>query len=624
MRSNLVAVSLAAVLASSMLFIGGCTDDDEDGSATVPGAGITPRGIPYEVWGTDQSNTVADAGGRGLQGSNMWIWDSADVETQLAGGAAAAPIPCNNGATPGPCAMEAIFPGDLVDEEGTALSDAFGAGFARMHGSLPDPRGKYMNVNMFAPGGGYVGIMDGKSKSAVALFRVSKNGGPTANRSVHMSFWNKDGSALFVANLHGRIVERIDITRDAGGNITNANLNRAAALSAASGIRATIAADGRSHAYRGNNALGVPLVSTVSGDYSASAFTDLTPAGKCKENGCTTAADGTTLAEGETNNGAAGGRPGGVIICPIVSDNDMLYITFGAGGMLVADARKTPMQIVAEYGNQEVNGAGCGGVHTGDSIWLDGGVSAAPGGANRSTFTVYTVNDTIITAAANAGTILPENTPAIKTIFKDESNTSASGNIGAVVNVAAGTVIEEGSVVNNTGQIFGTSTRRDAHGMINTTDDKYVHVVDRIQNTMEVFETATETHVGSYSLMTDDGSMPVMGESTPGACADASVTDDAALPTNDPAPDLMDTTPDGKYIVVALRGPAPVTVTHGAQGSCPGVGMIELTQGGASGKLVAVLRSVNTVDNAEVSAPGGVVYIGAERSDIHGAATRRK
>jgi hypothetical protein len=115
-----------------------------------------------------------------------------------------------------------------------------------------------------------------------------------------------------------------------------------------------------------------------------------------------------------------------------------------------------------------------------------------------------------------------------------------------------------------------------------------------------------------------------MGESTPGACAAKSVTDDATLPTNDPAPDLMDTTPDGKYIVVALRGPAPVTVTHGGQGSCPGVGMIELTDGGASGKLVAVLRASNTVDTATGSFPGGIDYVGAERADIHGAAARRK
>ena len=61
--------------------------------------------------------------------------------------------------------------------------------------------------------------------------------------------------------------------------------------------------------------------------------------------------------------------------------------------------------------------------------------------------------------------------------------------------------------------------------------------------------------------------------------------------------------------------------------SMPGgghVGIIELTNGGASGKLVTVLRTTNTVDNAPPSAPGGVKYKGNERSDPHGASVRTR
>ena len=68
----------------------------------------------------------------------------------------------------------------------------------------------------------------------------------------------------------------------------------------------------------------------------------------------------------------------------------------------------------------------------------------------------------------------------------------------------------------------------------------------------------------------------------------------------------------------------PVSVTHSAQGSCPGVGVIQLRQGGKSGKLITVLRSTNTVDNAPVSAPGGHLYDGAERSDVHGVSVISK
>lgn len=128
-----------------------------------------------------------------------------------------------------------------------------------------------------------------------------------------------------------------------------------------------------------------------------------------------------------------------------------------------------------------------------------------------------------------------------------------------------------------------------------------------------MFDTATLART-TYDLTSADG----LGNGL-GACAAKSVTDDALLPSNDPTPDLMERTPDGKYLMVALRGPTPVSVTHSAQGSCPGVGIIELTAGGAMGKLVGVLRSTNTLDTAPVSAPGGRAYSGAERSDPHAA-----
>ncbi len=600
------ALSLVAAVSAGVVLLNGCDGEDSTPKVAPGGGGGNPISLKYEVWGTDQSNQTAGATALGVNGSAMYVWDGDDVNAQMAGGAKAQAIGCGTDANvkgKGPCQMEDIFPGALKDETGTALSTKFGAGFARMHGSLSDPQGKYMNINMFKTGGdgGFVGIMDGRTKDAVALFQVTKTGNSAGGRSVHMSFWNKDGSALLVANLHGRIVERIDISRDDDGNITNANMNRAAAFSAASGASALHVED--SHAYSGKNAIGKDLVSTVSGSYSPSAFSELLPNGECKENGCAT---------GETS--ANGGRPGGVVICPIVSDTDMMYLTFGAGGAIVIDSRKTPMSAVTAYGNNELNGAGCGGIHLGDKIWLDGGVSAVGVGADRSTFVVYTIDDTAIAAAANTGGYLSDDKkPKVFTVFKDATNTAASGNVG-------------GKSANTTGQVPGITTRRDAHGMIDTIDGKYIHVVDRIQNTMEVFEAATETHIGSYDLTSADGKGNGVGP-----CAAASITDPEVvssgdpLVTNDPGPDLMGITPDGTHIVVALRGPKPVTVNHGGQGSCPGVGMIELTEGGASGKLVAVLRSKNEADTfVPGSFAGGANYVGKEASDIHGAATRFK
>jgi hypothetical protein len=123
----------------------------------------------------------------------------------------------------------------------------------------------------------------------------------------------------------------------------------------------------------------------------------------------------------------------------------------------------------------------------------------------------------------------------------------------------------------------------------------------------------------TYDLTSSDG----QGSGT-GPCEEASVTDSNGLLSNDPAPDLLDATPDGKYLMVALRGPRPVSVGHSAQGSCPGVGIIELLGNGETGKLVGVLRSTNTIDNSGAQAPGGISYTGVEHSDVHGVAVIRK
>merc|ERR1711862_287177 len=142
------------------------------------------------------------------------------------------------------------------------------------------------------------------------------------------------------------------------------------------------------------------------------------------------------------------------------------------------------------------------------------------------------------------------------------------------------------------------------------------HVIDRVKNVIDVFETKTNELVGEYSLRTKSGAID---DDNVGACYDTSVMDVEDKFSNDPAADFISPTPDGKYMMLSLRGPAPVSAAHAAQGSCPGVGIVELKDGGTSGALVGVLRSVNTIsDNLEIVSPaGGVPYSGTERSDVH-------
>jgi hypothetical protein len=268
---------------------------------------------------------------------------------------------------------------------------------------------------------------------------------------------------------------------------------------------------------------------------------------------------------------------------------------------IIAD--ETPMLIVGEYGNSIVSGAGCGGVEAQGSMFFNGGVSASGAGADQSTFILYTLDDSKFDD--NIGDP-KENSPFPSRVYNDLTNTNTIGNL-------------EGTTTSNpTGQLPNETTRRDSHGAAVTIDGQYVHVVDRIQNIIEVFDAVTEERVNTYDLVSKDGKSGREGHAGP--CLKRSVLDDMDLILNDPAPDLMEITPDGKYLMIAFRGPKPVSVNHSAQGSCPGVGIVELTDDGMSGKLVDVLRSTNTVDTVPVGTiPGGRDYTGAERSDVHGA-----
>lgn len=543
------------------------------------GRGGSHGDIRYELWASDQSNTVANKAALGIDGSLLWIWDNTAIEKQINGGPAASPIPCAG--TVAPCDTNLVFPAGLSEhnESNTATGNARPLA-GRLHSAFIDPQQKYALLSFFAPGGGMIGVMDAETKEAVALFRATQTG---TGRTNHMSFWRFDGLAILVCNLDGRIVERIDVTRDATGRITALTYNMTAGLGVGRGQ--TLVEPPR--VYLGNNAVGHQLIGSIQA--GSSDFSDLTPNGFCKENGCTTGP-----------NGSSGGRPNNAILCPIPANNNALvYVTLAGGGLLVIDSSTTPMAIVAEYGNEVINGAGCAGTQANGLIHLDGGVSAGAAGLTQSTYAVYVLPHAAFPFAPEHNS---ENQPLPIVVIKDPTNTVTNGNHD-----------HSGASSNDTGQVPGTTTRRDAHGVVATVDEKYVHTGDRIQNKVEVVKTSGQSKpVAIYDLTSENGK----GQGV-GPCAAASVTDDPGIPLNDPAPDLISRSPNGDYLFLALRGPAPVTANHAAQGSCPGVGIVKLEQGGKSGRLHAVIRTTNTIDTAPSAPPGGYAYVGRERSDVH-------
>jgi len=126
----------------------------------------------------------------------------------------------------------------------------------------------------------------------------------------------------------------------------------------------------------------------------------------------------------------------------------------------------------------------------------------------------------------------------------------------------------------------------DSHGMAAV--GRYVWNVDRAGNNVEIIDSLPNLSVGSVTM--------------------------AGPVSEDPAPDLLDVSPDSAYVFVALRGPAPLTgndkTVNNAKGSTPGVGVIKVTNGGRGGEFIGIARLTNMKD-------------GKETADIHAVAVKK-
>jgi hypothetical protein len=122
--------------------------------------------------------------------------------------------------------------------------------------------------------------------------------------------------------------------------------------------------------------------------------------------------------------------------------------------------------------------------------------------------------------------------------------------------------------------------------MVVTGNGRYLWVMDRHADVVEVLRVADGAHVGSIPL-------------------------NGALTVN-AAPDLADAAPLGNLAFVALRGPTPLSGDpHNATGSTPGLAILQVTEGGRNGKLLRIVRLSN------------VGADGVERADPHGLRVRR-
>ena len=245
---------------------------------------------------------------------------------------------------------------------------------------------------------------------------------------------------------------------------------------------------------------------------------------------------------------AANIRPDNAPICPVVSEaGDLAFVTLRGGGMFVVDPRATPMRILAEYDMATVKGNGCGGAEREGRMFVNSG--GRPGPLEHLHVYGFDVYGFPLDTFRGAAGALPPNTPAPKVVF------SADG-------------------------------QHDSHGMVLTGSGRYLWVMDRHADVIEILATADDGHVRQVAL-------------------NGALTDNAA-------PDLTDAAPAGNLVFVALRGPTPLSGDpHNAKGSTPGLAVVEVLDGGRNARLTAIVRLTNVGKD------------GVERADPHAVRVRR-
>jgi DNA-binding beta-propeller fold protein YncE len=134
--------------------------------------------------------------------------------------------------------------------------------------------------------------------------------------------------------------------------------------------------------------------------------------------------------------------------------------------------------------------------------------------------------------------------------------------------------------------VFSHDARRfvDSHGAALTQQARYLWVADRAANRIVIVDTRTDKPIDEIELF---------GRLSP-----------------NPAPDLLDSSPSGDLIFVTLRGPNPLTGNapgiNNAAGSTPGLGIMQVKQGGRQGELRALIPITHLVNVIELADPHGI------------------
>ncbi|MBI3356842.1 MAG: hypothetical protein HY038_08745 [Nitrospirae bacterium] len=152
-----------------------------------------------------------------------------------------------------------------------------------------------------------------------------------------------------------------------------------------------------------------------------------------------------------------GERPDTSPICPITeSSSQYAFVTLRGGGLLVVDVTTTPLKVVATMDNNQIHPAGCGGIQSGGTMYINsgGGWPIAP-----LSYDVYALNISNLPTSISA------------------------------------------KLVSQRDDQFA-----DSHGMASV--GRYVWSADRAGNNIEIIDTLSNLSVGSVDLVTSGNADP--------------------------------------------------------------------------------------------------------------------
>jgi DNA-binding beta-propeller fold protein YncE len=244
-------------------------------------------------------------------------------------------------------------------------------------------------------------------------------------------------------------------------------------------------------------------------------------------------------------------RPINWPICPAVDASSRYgFVTLRGGGLFVVDAKATPMKIVGEYDKNVVKGNGCGAVQIGTDMYINSGGSPV-----------------------NVSSTDPHH-PSLYGFDVYRFPTDGYSPVNAANTPTPALLFSKGGM-------------SDSHGLTQTRHGRFLWVMDRHANVAEIIDVKSGRWINTVSL---SGHL-----------------------SDDPAPDLIDVAPSGNRLFVALRGSVPLSGDpHNATGSTPGLGIIQVTKKGETGRLVAVVPMTNAMQQ-----PG-------QAPDAHGLRVRRR